>query len=80
MREEKKKSKGVTDPEDVARRLLSRRGVIPYVKHDPSDSPKAYMEYALQHAKKIGLVKAGDRVVGVHDVDDCAVMKIVDIE
>lgn len=37
-------------------------------------------EYAVAHAKKIGLCKVGDRVVGVHDVDDCAVMKILDVE
>jgi len=78
---DEKLAKGAThDPEAVARRLLSNRGVIPYVNTDRSDSSRAYMENALQHAKKIGMCKTGDRVVGVHDVDFDAVMKIMDVE
>ena len=82
IRQEKIKEKGqhAHDPEAVARRLLSSRGVYPFVSLEAQDSPKAYMDFAIALAKRIGMCKTGDRVVGVHDVDDSAVMKIVDVE
>jgi pyruvate kinase len=67
------------DPEAVARRCLSVRGVVPMVQPNAGDA-KAHMAYAIDLAKKVGLCKVGDRVVGVHRVDDSAVMKIVDVE
>ena len=53
---------------------------MPFTTNAILESPKDYLEIAIAQANSAGLCDVGDRVVGVHDVDDCAVLKVVVVD
>ena len=68
----------------VARQCLLTRGLIPYItspkdpKQHPAGAAQQCVEEALEFAKLKGLVRSGDLVVTMHNVDKrCAAVKVV---
>eukprot|EP00976_Prorocentrum_cordatum_P070921 1180120-Prorocentrum_minimum.AAC.1 len=73
---------GLVDAQRVARQALSMRSLLPLVgpiKTGPSKL-KEMMADALAYARMVGLVQDGDLVVGLHKVEDDAVMKIMTVQ
>ena len=67
---------------DVARRSLITRGIVPLLEHPAwrgeSGHPQEIMRNAILYCRDVlGLVKAGDAVVGVHRIMGEAVLKVV---
>jgi pyruvate kinase len=65
----------------VCRSALCVRGVAPIVadKALQDSLPKEHMEQALAYAIKMGMVKDGDNVVGLHKVEGDPIMKIITV-
>ena len=55
-------SEGVPRMAEVARRLAMNWGVTP-IRYDAGDDDEAKLVYALQEARRMGFVSAGDTVV-----------------
>jgi len=70
-----------TQAERVARSALCVRGVAPIIADVCLQDalPKVHMEQALKYAIKMGMVKEGDNVVGLHKVEGDAIMKIITV-
>jgi len=68
--------------EAPARHALLTRGLIPLLavgsaRATEVDTTEDILAFALNHAKKEGLVKTGDAVVALHKVDRASVLKVV---
>jgi len=70
---------GLLDAQRIARQSLNQRSLVPLVGPLITGplKLKAMMSEALEYAKKVGLVEDGDYVVGLHKVEDDAIMKIM---
>jgi len=70
---------GLVTSQRIARQSLNQRSLVPLVGPiitGPSKL-KEMMYSALAYAKKVGLVEVGDTVVGMHKVEEDAIMKII---
>eukprot|EP00240_Pyramimonas_obovata_P000539 CAMPEP_0118920992 /NCGR_PEP_ID=MMETSP1169-20130426/403_1 /TAXON_ID=36882 /ORGANISM="Pyramimonas obovata, Strain CCMP722" /LENGTH=538 /DNA_ID=CAMNT_0006861637 /DNA_START=203 /DNA_END=1819 /DNA_ORIENTATION=- len=73
---------GLLDAQRVARQSLNQRSLVPLVGPIMTGPMKlkAQMSDAMAYAKKVGLVQNGDLVVGLHKVEEDAIMKIMCVQ